>query len=104
MNVYKSVEFATPSAPLADHTGDHQPREELTMTDYSVCETCGPAIVNDDYTAFDDEAELASVTAFIESVRDWLTVIGDTDYAGYWTCEACGQVCLGAGILLGVLA
>jgi hypothetical protein len=81
-------------------------REDHPMFVYHVCDTCGPAIINDDYSAFDlqdVDTDYEPVTAFVESVG-YLTDAGMVNKAGYWECESCGQVCIGSAIALEPLA
>lgn len=74
---------------------------------YHVCDTCGPAIVNDDYSAFelhqDVDTDYERVSAFVESVGH-LVDAGKVSKAGYWECEACDQVCIGSAHALETLA
>jgi hypothetical protein len=72
---------------------------------FHVCGTCGPAIVNDDYSAFDlqdVDTDYERVTAFVESVGH-LTDAGMVNKPGYWECEACNQVCIGSAYALETL-
>lgn len=68
-----------------------------TATVYHVCHECAVAIVNDDYSAFDLDADTdyARVTAFVESAG-FLADAGMVAKPGYWECEACWQVCIGS--------
>ena len=79
----------------------------MTATVYHVCDTCAPAIVNDDYSAFelhqDPDADYLRVTAFVELVG-YLCEAGRVSKAGYWECEACGQVCIGSAYALETVA
>lgn len=74
---------------------------------YHLCDTCAPAIVNDDYSAFDlhqdVDADYERVTAFVESVG-YLVDAGKVNKAGYWECESCAQVCIGSAYALETLA
>lgn len=74
---------------------------------YHVCGTCGPAIVNDDYSALelhqDIDADYERVTAFVEAVG-YLVDGGMVNKAGYWECEACDQVCIGSAHALETVA
>lgn len=73
---------------------------------FHVCDTCGPAIVNDDYSAFgpqDVDTDYERVTAFVESVGQ-LADAGMVNKAGYWECESCAQVCIGSAHALESLA
>lgn len=78
----------------------------MTATVYHVCDTCAPAIVNDDYSAFDlqdTDTDYERVTAFVESVG-YLCAAGRVSKAGYWECEACSQVCIGSAYALETVA
>ena len=86
----------------------------LTHTDtrvqYRVCESCGPAIVNDDWSHMHDalahandkyewedtRSELDGCHAWLELVG-FLSLVGPYDGGGYWDCECCGQVTIGDG-------
>jgi hypothetical protein len=73
---------------------------------YHVCDTCAPAIVNDDYSAFgpqDVDTDYEPVTAFVESVG-YLTDAARVTKAGYWECESCAQVCIGSAYALETVA
>lgn len=79
----------------------------LSTVVYHVCDTCGPAIVNDDYSALelhqDPDADYERVTAFVESAG-YLVDAGKVNKPGYWECESCAQVCIGSAIALETLA
>lgn len=74
---------------------------------FHVCDTCGPAIVNADYSALelhqDPDADYERVTAFVESAG-LLAEAGKVNKPGYWDCESCGQVCIGSAIALETVA
>jgi hypothetical protein len=74
---------------------------------YHLCDTCAPAIVNDDYSAFetwqDVDTDYERVSAFVESVG-YLVDAGMLNKAGYWECESCAQVCIGSAYALETLA
>ncbi|APQ42256.1 hypothetical protein SEA_ESTES_172 [Mycobacterium phage Estes] len=64
-------------------------------TVFHVCRSCKTAILNDDYSAFDDDdADYPRITAFVESVG-MLVDAGTAPRVGYWDCESCGQVEIG---------
>ncbi|MFC3776714.1 hypothetical protein [Mycolicibacterium holsaticum] len=81
------------------------------MSVYHVCDTCAPAIVNDDYSAFDMQRMLCTdvdcdydrVIAFVETVG-YLVDAGRVSKAGYWECESCTQLCIGSAYALETLA
>ena len=78
----------------------------MTATVYHVCDTCAPAIANDDYSAFDlqdVDTDYERVTAFVESVG-YLVDAGRVSKAGYWECEACSQVRIGSAYALETVA
>jgi len=79
----------------------------MTATVYHVCDTCAPAIVNDDYSALElhqnPDADYVRVTAFVE-LAGYLCEAGRVSKAGYWECEACGQVCIGSAYALETVA
>lgn len=66
---------------------------------YHVCDTCAPAIVNDDYSAFelhqDPDADYERVSAFVEAAG-YLVDAGRVSKPGYWECESCAQICIGS--------
>lgn len=64
---------------------------------YNVCDTCCAAIVNADLSSYDVDAE--RVEQFLDDTG-MVCHAGDTDYAGYWECEVCQQVCIGTGQLM----
>lgn len=73
---------------------------------FHVCDTCGPAIINADYSAFDmadPDTDYERVSAFVENAG-YLTDAGMVPKPGYWECESCGQVCIGSAIALEPLA
>lgn len=73
---------------------------------YHVCDTCGSAIINDDYSAFDlqdVDTDYERIAAFVESVG-YLCDAGRVNKAGYWECEACDQVCIGSAYALETVA
>lgn len=75
-------------------------------TVYHVCDTCGPAIMNDDYSTFDlqdVDTDYVRVSAFVELVG-YLADAGRVSKPGYWECEACAQVCIGSAYALETLA
>ena len=83
-----------------------EPVTTLTHTDthvpYRVCESCGPAISNDDWTHLDfhfppDEAdkELSRLHAWLDLVG-WLFLVGPYDGGGYWDCDCCDATTIGA--------
>lgn len=102
---------AVPAAPMTDaHAicSDPELRGLPTMpVVYHVCDTCGPAIVNDDYSALelhqDTDADCERMTAFVELVG-YLADAGMVTKAGYWECEACDQVCIGSAHALETVA
>ena len=54
----------------------------IATASYTLCDTCTPAITNDDYSALDpDSAELASLTSFLEHTG-YLVSIGPADPGG----------------------
>ncbi|QNJ56949.1 hypothetical protein SEA_REINDEER_158 [Mycobacterium phage Reindeer] len=69
------------------------------MKVFNVCHTCATAIVNADYSAFDDESELACISAFVESAG-LLASAGTVDLGGYWGCAACGSIEIGTADVL----
>lgn len=78
----------------------------MTATVYDVWDTCAPAVVNDDYPAFDlqdVETDYERVTAFVE-LAGYLCEAGRVSKAGYWECEACGHVCIGSAYALETVA
>ena len=78
----------------------------MTATVYHVCDTCAPAIVNDDYSAFDlqdVDTDYERVTAFVELVG-YLCEAGRVSKPGYWECEACSQVQIGSAYALETVA
>lgn len=69
----------------------------IATASYTLCDTCAPAIINDDYSALDpDSAELASLTSFLEHTG-YLVPIGPADPGGYWHCAGCDTLTIGAG-------
>jgi hypothetical protein len=75
------------------------------MSVYHVCDTCAPAILNDDYSAFsldDTDVDYERVTAFVETVG-YLVDAGRATRGGYWECEACSQVTIGSAFALETL-
>lgn len=73
---------------------------------YHVCDTCAPAILNDDYSAFDVQdvdTDYERVSAFVELVGS-LCDAGMVNRAGYWECESCAQVQIGSAFALETLA
>jgi hypothetical protein len=74
-------------------------------TVYHLCDTCAPAIVNDDFSAFDlqdVDTDYERVTAFVETVG-YLVDAGMVNKPGYWECEACDQVCIGSAYAMETL-
>ncbi|QBP29765.1 hypothetical protein SEA_TYPHA_110 [Mycobacterium phage Typha] len=71
----------------------------MSATVYHVCKSCATAIINDDYSAFEDhqdpDTDYARVTAFVASAG-MLTDAGQAPKGGYWDCESCGQVEIGS--------
>lgn len=67
---------------------------------YDVCDECCAAIVNADLSSYDVDAE--RVERFCDD-RGMLAHAGETDYAGYWECDVCQQVCIGTGQLMAQL-
>lgn len=72
------------------------------MADFNTCDSCTAAIVNDDYSGMDEDTDYPRVSAFVERVG-YLVLGGDTDFAGYWECDACNQVCIGTGSFMSTL-
>ena len=80
----------------------------MPTTTIVVCDSCTPAIVNDDWTHLDAaqdgteetrdsiEAHHASITATLE-VYGWLVHAGDADEGGYFECAVCSDIQCGGG-------
>lgn len=70
---------------------------------YIVCDDCGPAIVNDDWTHLDnmdrEEADRAhaSTAGWLEIVG-WLSPDGKGGGSGYFTCPCCDEIGIGPGV------
>lgn len=69
----------------------------MNITAYRICDTCAPAIMNDDYTS--DDLDVDRVTEFVERVG-MLTHEAEVDPGGYWECDACQQVCIGTAHIM----
>lgn len=65
-----------------------------------VCDDCAAGIVNDDWSYLDYHPESADeyeqrIAAFLE-MTGYLTPNGCDDNSGYFNCDCCADVCLGA--------
>lgn len=72
------------------------------MRTVTLCDSCTPAVVNDDWTHLDYyqdgteetrkeiDARHASIKGTLE-ILGWLTPIGDADEPGYFDCALCNE-------------
>lgn len=72
------------------------------MSPITTCDSCAPAVVNDDWTHLDAaqdgteetreaiDTQHASILGALE-ILGWLSLIGEADEPGYFACEICGE-------------
>ena len=75
----------------------------MSTTKHTLCDTCTPGVINDDWTHLDglylqEDANnmMDRITSVLE-LLGWLTYVGDANQPGYFDCDLCWETQCGGG-------